>query len=373
MGRLTIEIIDSIRKLRDRAADWDDLWMRSSVENPLAHAEPIALWMDRFAPDAPFQSLAVQEGGRLVAALPLLGQRKAKIVSAGINPSNGWSHCGQLLVDWTNPEKSKEYLDALVCGFKKLPFSILWLDEIRFENPEWVLFRETLQTRRIASQWLPRYHSAVFPLGGSFDELKLTWKKKAANRLFSLLKRYEARGYSFEVLESPAEIRENLFACFELENLGWKGNQEKGGSIIKRNVSQYFCSLLDFLASKGMLKLVLLYCEDRLIAFRFSLMGKSTGYSIKTSYDPAYRDLAPGQVILCLLNRHICENVPNIRHFDLYGEIGDHQRIWNSQERITGQIVLSVNGIVGKTFYFLYDKVMPVVRKIHAKKRLPSD
>ena len=370
MGPLTIEIIDSIRKLRDRAADWDDLWMRSSVENPLAHAEPIALWMDRFAPDAPFQALTVQEGGRIVAALPLLGQRKAKIVSTGINPSNGWSHCGQLLVDWTNPEKPKEYLDALVCGFKKLPFSILWLDEIRFENPEWMLFREILPTRRIASQWLPRYHSATFSLTGTYEDLKATWKKKQISRLTRLFENeIHPKENAFDLIVDREQIMDILPQCFDLESKCWKGTE--GGGIIKRGMVEYMTRLTKYFLSRECSRIAVLRQQGEMIVFKYCIQGKSTVYSQKTSYLLEYRGLSPGQILQFLMNRKLNAD-PTVCHFDFVGESGPHQLIWNSQERITGQIVLPANGIVGKTFYFLYDNVMPIVRKIHAKKQLPS-
>jgi len=43
-----VKIIDSVAELRDRVADWGDLWQRSSVENPLVLAEPIVLWIPAF-------------------------------------------------------------------------------------------------------------------------------------------------------------------------------------------------------------------------------------------------------------------------------------------------------------------------------------
>ena len=51
--RMKLTILDNVEQLRDRAAEWDDLWRRSEVALPTTRAPLVALWINHFAPLPP--------------------------------------------------------------------------------------------------------------------------------------------------------------------------------------------------------------------------------------------------------------------------------------------------------------------------------
>ncbi len=72
---LTLRTIDTLDAFRPAAEAWDDLWRRSGVALPTKRAPLLIQWIERFAPHAPFVALVVEENGRWLAALPLVGRR----------------------------------------------------------------------------------------------------------------------------------------------------------------------------------------------------------------------------------------------------------------------------------------------------------
>ncbi len=353
-------MIITFDELLSQRKSWNDLWFRGSATNPTALAEPLALWVKQFAPNAPFRAVVVQDGDRFVAALPLVGGRKAKVISAGTNPSNAWSLSGQLLVDETQPENVPIYLDAMVAGLWHLPFSILWLDHIRAESSEWTAFRDALKRARIPSQWFPRYSTAVEPLNGPYETLRTTWSKKSVSKLEKTFeKQYVAAGYAFGMLEDTDAVLAALPECFGLENRSWKGGG--GGTMLQSGTADFYTETARLLAERGMMKLAVLRLKDELIAFKYCFQGKNTLFSQKTSYDPKYRDISPGQVLQLLLTRRFCDD-PTVNHFDFVGEAGPHQMIWNSETKTNAQVVVPIS-VTGRAFFFLYDAAMPFVRR----------
>ncbi len=359
MSSLNVQLIGSIFELREKKILWDDLWQRSSIASPLAQAELIAQWVDQFAPKNRFHALVVESQGRFLAALPLVETRKSKIISTGMNPSNAWSMCGQLLVD--SQEDAKSIVDTLISGFRKLPFSILWLDFIRFDAPEWLLFRESLENRNIPSQWLPRYPTAVLQMSGSFEDAISTWNKKKVHEIRRRFKKYYPPDkFQFIQLRSEADVASHLHTCFELEHKGWKGAD--GGSILNRKMDAFMTKQAITLSKNGELTLFVLMFENKIIAYKYCFFAKNTVFTQKSSYDPNFREFAPGQVIQLLVNEELCRN-DHITKFDFVGELMPNQRVWNPTECMNGQVVLPLNKLPGRLFFFLYDMIMPKIRK----------
>ena len=96
-----LRCLRSLDELRSASLAWDDLWYRSGTSAPIARAELVAQWVETFSPKAEFRALVVESEGQLVAALPLVGQSKAKLLRVGMLPRNEWLRCGDLLWDWS--------------------------------------------------------------------------------------------------------------------------------------------------------------------------------------------------------------------------------------------------------------------------------
>ena len=358
-------LISSISELREVASSWDDLWNRSSVAIPLARAEMVAQWVERFQADGRFYAIVVEKDGRYLAALPLVETKKAKFISAGANPSNAWSMCGQLLIDMN--ENSEEIMEELIAAFRLLPFHILWLDYVRFDDAEWKLFREVLAKKGIMSHWKSRYSTGILVLDRPFDELSLRWKKKEICNIRRRIKKFfDPERTVFRFSDQTECVERLLPECFELENRGWKGQQ---GSIILKNMEQFYLNQARYLCENGMLRIYSLHLDEKLVAFQYALFSKSSLFSQKISYDPACRQMAPSQSLRYMEIEQLSLE-GRVTKMDFVGEMKDFHLCWNPQESINGQIVLPLSSFVGKSFFFLYDTIMPWVRKRREKRQL---
>jgi len=361
---MKLKMIRSVAELRENVDHWDDLWSRSTISMPLAQAEMIAQWSEQFASHFRFFALVAEVDGVFVGAIPVVGTRKAKFIAAGMNPSNGWSQAGQLLMD-SNHDMT-QIADVLISGLQQLPFHVLWFDEIRFEQPEWIAFRQALMERKIPSQWLKRHSTGILPLDKPFDELSAGWKKKEIHKIQRRIKKHlEPEKTVFTFTDQPEEVLRLLPECFALENKGWKGER---GSILQRNMSDFFLRQATFLSQRKQLRLYTLCREEKLIAFQYALVGKSTLFSQKIAYDPDFSTMSPSQSLRYMQIEQLCHEKA-IGRIDLLGKIQPFQQCWNPQETATGQIVVPLSNLIGKSFFFLYDTIMPWWRR----RKLNSD
>ena len=141
MARLQVIHIASIAELRCRGrVRWDDLWWRSNVALPTLRAGDDRPVDGAFRPEAPFHAIAVEDAGRWVAALPLVGRPAAGVLPAGWTVGNPWSTAADLLWDssWIGDVETGA---ALVEAAGSLPWPLLWLEGIPLESPQWQAMR----------------------------------------------------------------------------------------------------------------------------------------------------------------------------------------------------------------------------------------
>jgi CelD/BcsL family acetyltransferase involved in cellulose biosynthesis len=267
MAKYLLRILDSIESFCKIAIEWNLLWERSNVTLPTIRAECIELWMRQFATNSSFRTLIVEIDGNFVAGIPLYRGNKVKPFRTGMLTNNDWTFCGDLLLD--SSVDADAVWDTFFEGIDSLPYDLLWLDSVRFDQPQWKQFREYLQKTGRQSQWLPRYTTGVVSLSQDRETLLKTWNKNELKDIRRRLKKwYLPDSYSLQVLTQPAELQTVLPQCFALEDAGWKGVD--GGSILKCHLSDYFTRLAMALTANGQFRLYVLYFEENIIAFRYT-------------------------------------------------------------------------------------------------------
>ncbi|HTN75149.1 MAG TPA: hypothetical protein VL096_07880, partial [Pirellulaceae bacterium] len=70
MHRAQLVHLTSMEALRQHAPAWNDLWQRSCVTIPTLQAELIEHWFRTFGQGTSFRAIAIEQGGRFIAALP---------------------------------------------------------------------------------------------------------------------------------------------------------------------------------------------------------------------------------------------------------------------------------------------------------------
>jgi len=176
MNQLQIRKFGSTDELRAVAAAWDDLWLRSEVTNPRARAHLVALWVEHFSPSEIFQALAVEQEGKLVAALPLVGSRRLQgLVKVGALPYNAWAGNGDLLLDPACDINA--VLDLLVSTFKSLPWSFLWLDSVAFERSHWKALQAAMNRKSLSPEVRLDHHAALVEIGDDWQTYEASRSK----------------------------------------------------------------------------------------------------------------------------------------------------------------------------------------------------
>jgi CelD/BcsL family acetyltransferase involved in cellulose biosynthesis len=358
--------LTTIDALGDLAPAWDRLWERSEVTIPTARAELVALWLEHFAPKGKARVLAVEDGGELVAALPLIGRKIGRLVSAGDVTWNYWSPNGELLVDPTADEAA---MDLLVDGLGGLPWPLLWLEMVPLEHSSWKAFLAAIKRRGLALDVHRRYEIPVVQLDGCWEDYLAGRSKNLRRSMRKDARQLEEQGdVELQLCAdfTPEDVASHLRRAFEIERRSWKG---RGGSTVLNvpGMFDFYCRQAERLAAWGCLRLALLCHRGEPIAFDLGWVAKGVYHSFKVSYDERYRHVAPGQ----LLRARLIETLfaaGDIRTIDFQGPATDALASWSNSSYPIGRIVVGLGGARSRALFAGYKTLSPFVRRLRRRR-----
>ena len=325
-----LRYLHSLDELRGAATAWDDLWYRSGSAAPVARAELIAQWVESFDTQAAFHAAVVEEDGQFVAALPLVGGRKAKLISTGLFPRNDWCRCGDLLWD---PAAGTEALDVLIQGLRRLPWSLTWLDGVPLEQPQWREFMISLGRAKLLSHSHAQATVGVVDCTGDWQEFQAAWSGNHRRHMRKAARKAESEGgVELQVVRefaSPEEVAELVRRGFEVEDRSWKGSGTNSSVLKTPGLLDYFTRQAQQLAEWDQLQLVFLEFNGEPIAFEFGWLAKGVYFTPKVGYDESFGRFSPGQLLRYeLYERSHAER--NVHLVDFAGELSDATAKWTT-------------------------------------------
>lgn len=355
MNKLQIRKFGSTDELRSVAAAWDDLWLRSEVTNPRARASLVALWFDHFSPDEIFQALAVEQDGKLVAALPLVGSRRLKgQVKVGALPYNAWAGNGELLLDPNTDINA--VLDLLVSAFKSLPWSFLWLDSVTFERSHWKALQAAMNRAGLPPEVRLDHHAALVEIGNDWQTYEASRSKNLRQTRRRQARKLEEAGKTQLKIYSqlsPDQVNSFLLTGFEVEDRSWKGTE--GTSVLKvPGMFDFYCREATQLAEWGQLELVFLEHQDKPIAFYYALKSKGVHFSPKLGYDEAYDKFGAGQQATMRFLQHLHDDDTEYQQFDFLGNPDPWKLGWATCTYAVGSIIAPTGRPLSKEMFQLY-------------------
>ncbi len=344
---------ESADELRENAAAWDDLWLRSHATRPVARAATLAQWIEHFAPQSRFCALMVVEGQRLLAGLPLIGQRIGGVMEAGFLPHNAWSPAGDLLLD--RRSEAIPVLTRLVAGLRDLPWSLLWLDKVPLESPPWQAFREVAASAGIGQSHVGQLDVGMIDLAKDWDTYRDSWSDNHRRNLRKAIARLGRQGrLETKLYTSVAndEVETLLRRAFEIERRGWKGRA--GTSILQSpGMFEFYCEQARLLAARGELMVALLNYDDQPVAFEYGFAAKGTYHALKVGFDPRLARYSPGQLLMHnLLSRFSAD--PDWHHYDCMGPLSDAMSKWKPQTYCLGRLVMAPSSLFGRAMLRAY-------------------
>jgi CelD/BcsL family acetyltransferase involved in cellulose biosynthesis len=332
--------IQSVDQLRAAAGHWDDLWRRSDVAVPTARAELLAQWLERFAPGKRLRAVTVADGGRLIAALPLVSGRLKRLLPVGVQPSNSWTPCGELLVDpqCDVPRAIESFLRQL----NRLRWPLIWLDAVCAESSRWQAFLGGLDRAAMAYDVHRHYPIGRIAIGADWDVYEASWSKNHRSHMRKALRRVEREGgVELRVLSRlrPEEVEFVLRQCFEIEDQSWKG--AAGSSILRTpGMPEFYCRQARQLADWGQVEINLLEHRGAPIAFHYAWVAKGVYHPFKVGYDAAFSAWTPGQLLWRLLLERFHSN-GDVRLVDLVGPLTDATGKWATETYYEDRLVIA--------------------------------
>ncbi|MCR4415625.1 MAG: GNAT family N-acetyltransferase [Thermoguttaceae bacterium] len=363
MSGLCVERLASADEIRGVAPAWDALWQQSNVTLPTARAELVAQWIEHFAPHAKVRAIVVRDGGKLVAAIPLVGRRLRGILPVGDLASNYWSPNGELLLD---PQAEAEAtLAALVGSLPNLPWPLLWLELVPLAAPSWQALLKALAEANIACDARFRYEIGQIEIRGDYATYEAGRSKSLRRNLRKDLRRLESTGpleLRLYDTHTPEEVDARLRTAFDIEDRSWKGM--RGQTVLRTpGMFEFYCRQARQLAAWGALRVAFLQCKGRPIAFEIGWMGKGVYHSFKVGFDEALREFGPGHLLRMHLVRH-CFERGDVEWIDFQGPQTEALAAWSTHTYPIGRMAIATCRLTGRALLAACRAMAGVLRSI---------
>jgi CelD/BcsL family acetyltransferase involved in cellulose biosynthesis len=360
-------ILDSPQAMREAAPLWDDLWQRSLCRAPVMQAEFVAQWLEQFAPGRPCQNVVVLQDSRPVAALPIVGQPKQRIVKVGVLPSNPWCLTGDLLVDAA--VDCSQALEVLMAALARLEWPMLWLEPVPLERPDWQGLLAAARRAGLTTLAHESYRIGQVTVPPDWLAYEASWSGNHRRHMRKALRRaedFEALRLRFERDVDPNKLVEILRTGFELEDRGWKGRG--GGSVLRTpGMFELGCRQALALLERQQLALTFLEHQGQSIAFEYGFLGKGTYFSPKVAYDETSSDLSPGQLLRLELLKRFSEH-RDAEVVDFWGPLSDATSKWTTSTYAMGRVLIAPKRISGRLLLNLYKHARPWVQRLRRTK-----
>jgi CelD/BcsL family acetyltransferase involved in cellulose biosynthesis len=356
---------ESIAELQVAAGSWDDLWQRTPDALPTGRVELIAQWLEQFAPLARFTAVAVEQDGQLVAALPLVERRIAGLIRVGSLPRNDWCWAGHLLLDQS--ADIAEALATLVDEVRRLPWPLLWFDNVPIEQATWQQFLAAVDARGMNHIADERFRigtvEIVEQLNRDWRAYQESWSGNHRRHMRKALRRAdEEGGVELEVRrpESAGEVESLLQEGFDVEHRSWKGRE---GSSVRASptMADFYLRQATQLAQWGNLELTFLRHQGKAIAFEYGWSVRGVYFTPKVGFDDDYSRFSPGQLVRYLVLQDAFSRTDR-RAVDFLGPLSDATAKWVTRTYPISRLIVAT-GKIGRGLLWSGRKI---VRPLHA-------
>lgn len=300
---ITCEISD-VQRFTTLAKDWQDLIARAAVPNVSMHPavalaaqmanKPIRVllvWRNDLA-DQPAQLI-----GAWVVALGRLSKKLP--IRVLVSPVDGQMALSTPVIDSRYMSEALAAMFEAVAADPALP-KILNANEFTVDGPMSHILDKALNDRGAAV--IVRRRLSRPKLQSSLDSMSYLKNSLPAQRR-SDLRRYRRRLSERGKLEvvshrAPDDARRAFEEFLGLEASGWKGRH--GSALSQRNeaTTAFTRSMVDGLAHHGLVQIMALRLNGRMVAAQVVLRCGRAAYTWKTAYEESLRSHAPGLVLM---------------------------------------------------------------------------
>jgi len=202
---------------------------------------------------------------------------------------------------------AKAVRTALVLELKKIrpDIDLLAADRVREGSAAWRIASVGNPTFR-AVEFRPAHYLLTNP---SAESVMAAVGKGFRSDLRRRARKLQRAGLvEYRVHRDPEDINNAFDKFVALEAAGWKGNNPKGKAIaLSPKVHRKFSGVIELLSVSGACEIHSLWAGDECIAALIGFLGGGEMYSFKTTYNEAWKNVSPSQLLLEHVVRHCCD------------------------------------------------------------------
>jgi CelD/BcsL family acetyltransferase involved in cellulose biosynthesis len=309
----------------------------------------------------------VEEDGRLLAALPLAGQRVRGCLPAAGLTKNAWSPNGDLLL---HPEADDGAIDALVEGLAAAPWPLVWLEEVPYDAPRWQSLLAAARRRGLEAVTRPAYLVGQVEAPADWAAYEAGWSRNHRQKMRKTLARLEREGPAQWICldrPTPDEIEGHLRRVFAVEDRGWKG--ANGSSVLRTpGMLEFYCRQARWLAGQGQVAVQVLVLGGEDVAFHYEFRAKGTVFTFKVGYDDRFVGFSPGQAVMHRLVQALGKDAtpPTL---DFCGPLQDWTSKWATRTYPVGRVVIAPPRALSRALVAGYARWWPAARRLLARPR----
>jgi CelD/BcsL family acetyltransferase involved in cellulose biosynthesis len=350
-----IDVIDQISE------PWRALCHQSADDEPFYTPEWIAAHVRAFSPEAKLVIVTAHLDGELCFLLPLVKQRQffdgvpvmtlrapVSSHSCRFDGVRLWGHKGDAAVT-----AAWEFLENMpgwdVIDLRETPEG--GTASALLEAAEAAGFR-TSRIRMRSNPYIPVPHTQ--------DGLnRLPVNSRLRGKLRHVRRELAGRG-ELRLRRVAKPSRVDLEKFYELEASGWKG-QQQSAIAVDRRARQFYDHISTSARDFHYLCMYFLELDDQLIAAHLGLSYGQTYYSPKLAYNEAFKDLAPGHLIISEILQDCSSR--GIRTYDITGPDDEWKMRWTSSLRQRFRQLIFNNRPLARAAHMVHFRVRPWARR----------
>lgn len=296
--------------------EWERLSRNSVEENPFYSPVFMRAVLENIEKNSDIKALAVYRDANLVGFLPFIIDTWHWLGAAAVNRAwiTPYSTLTIPLIDCHCP---REVVEALVMAMEEHSAGgSFWLfDNFNLEGPVAVLLEEILRDKNLASKIFDEFDRPSLLQGTTFDQHMLAqMSKKRRSSLKRNRKRLREKGrVEMRVFTSGPELETAVEDFLKIEAAGWKG--QRGTALASSDSTAEFArQVFGDADGKSITRAEVLYLDEHPIAVSLSISVGKIAFTLKCTYDEAYRSYGPGllleqDIIEDFLNTHWAERL----------------------------------------------------------------
>jgi CelD/BcsL family acetyltransferase involved in cellulose biosynthesis len=317
---------------------------------PFLHPGFVLAWQRAFDRGA-LSLVTVRRAGELVGALPLI--RHGAVLASAAN----WHTpvTGVLALD----ERVARRLARTLTDAHPRRISLAFVDSADTTTKA---FASEVASARYRIVERPLTRSPYLELTDDWAAFESGMSSDVRSSLRKRRRRLEERGtVTFDEEDGSSRLDQLFDEVVRIEKMGWKG--EQGTAIGSRtDTLRFYREIVAWAAHRGWLRIHILRLDGRPIAVGVALRSNGIQFHLKIGFDPAYRQLAPGT----LLMREYIHGAfaDGLRRIEMLGDDEAYKRVWCPETRETIGLQAFAPSIAGRLDRLAFVQGRPLAKRL---------